>query len=298
MGYSVVTRVLAPAASSNLTDLATVKDELSIGAANTADDTWLARAIRQVSTAVATYTKRVFAPEYVRDGFDVEQDPYPYQTPGGFPKLQLSRWPVLAVVSVTQTLALNTTQVLTEGVDYELDAENGQLLRLNAFTGVATTWEAQPVTVLYTAGYGAAVQEAHTVPGAPFQVTVQQAAPFSCDQTVAYANGTLLASVPGAPARGQYNVTAGLYSFNAADTGQALAFAYATVAIPDDLIDACLRLITGRYKAKDRDPAMIQQDQPGLGTQRFWFGGAPGQKGPFPPDIEAMLDGYRTPTVA
>jgi hypothetical protein len=46
MGYSVVTTVLAFAvARYGLADLATVKDERSIGADDIADDSWLTRAI-------------------------------------------------------------------------------------------------------------------------------------------------------------------------------------------------------------------------------------------------------------
>ncbi len=41
MGYSVVTSVLAAAASYNLTDLPTVKTELSLKASDTSNDAWL-----------------------------------------------------------------------------------------------------------------------------------------------------------------------------------------------------------------------------------------------------------------
>jgi hypothetical protein len=299
VGYSVVTTVLSAAASYDLTDLATAKDELSIATADTSHDTWLGRAITQVSKAIATHTKRVFAPEYVQDVFDVQQDPYPYQTPGGFAQLELTRWPVLAVVSVVQTLAPGTTQTLVEGTDFRTDPATGRLLRLNLFTGVGTTWEAVPVTVTYSAGFGALVQEPHTVPAsAPYTVTVADAGTFSCAQSVSYASGTALTLVAASPAQGQYSVADGVYTFNAGDEGQSLTFVYATLGIPEDLIEIVLRLITARYWAKDRDPALVQQDTPGVGTQRWWFGGAPGQKGPFPPDVEAFLDSYRMPVVA
>lgn len=298
MAYSVVTTVLSAAANRDLTDLPTVKDELGLDPADSADDNWLTRAIAQVSKSIERHIKRVIAPEQLQDVFDIQQDAYPYQTPGGFAQLQLSRWPLLAVTSVVQTIALNTTQALTEGVDFRTDPATGQLLRLNPFTGVGSRWEALPVTVTYSAGYGALVQEGHTVPGAPYQVTATGAAAFSCDLSVSYASGAALARVAASPAHGQYAVADGVYSFNAADSGQALALAYATLAVPDDLVEICLRLITGRYKAKDRDPALVQRDTPGVGTERFWFGGAPGQKGAFPPDIDAALEDYRVKTVA
>ena len=295
---------MSAAANSALATLADVRLELTVGANDTSDDAWLTKAIAQVSAAVSRHCKRVFAPEQVQDVFDVEQDPYPYQTPGGFPQLALSRWPVLSVQSVVQTLsggATPTTQALVQGTDFRVDAATGRLLRINAFTGVATVWEALPVTVIYAAGYGAAVVETEMVPGSPYQVTVQQAATYSCDIGVAYvSNGAALARVSANPAAGQYavNTATGVYTFAAADAGAALALSYATVAIPADLTEVALRLVTARFRSKDRDPTLIMQDTPNVGTQRYWFGGAPGQRGAFPPDIEAALDDYRVPTVA
>jgi hypothetical protein len=298
VGYSVATTVLAPAATADLTDLAAVKDELSLPAADTSNDSWLAGAITRVSARIAGWANRVFLPEYVSDAFDIEQDPYPAQTPGGFAKLQLSRWPVLAIASVTQTLGVGQSRSLTRDVDFRLDAETGQLLRLNAFTAVGSGWEALPVTVAYVAGYGAMAAETHTVPATPYHVTVAQAAAFSCDQAVSYADGAALALVDESPAHGEYSVAAGVYTFNAADTGQALSFSYAVAAVPSDLADACLMLVTSRVRSKGRDPALVQRETPGVGSERWWFGGAPGQTGPFPPDIEAGLERFRTPVVA
>jgi hypothetical protein len=215
----------------------------------------------------------------------------------------------LGLVSVVQTLTPpgwqngtttpGTSQTLYEGKGFRLDPKTGRLLRLNRWTGAATLWEAIPVTVTYTAGYGALVAETDVVPGAaPYQVTVAQAAEFSCAQSVAYENGTALVQVAASPAQGQFTVEAGVYAFNAADAGQALTFVYATAKIPADLEDACLQLITSRFSARGRDPALIQEDLPNVGSRRWWYGNTPGQTGAFPPDIEAMLDNYRVPTVA
>jgi hypothetical protein len=297
VSYEPVTTVLSSAASYALTDLETVKDELSINDDDTSGDTWLTRAIAQVSKAIMNDTNRVFAPEYVQDAFDVRRARY--QVPNGRRELQLSRWPVLAVASVTQILdTSDTPQALVQGTDFRVDFIDGALSRLDANTGAVTAWEALPVTVKYSAGFGLAVQETHTVPATPYEVTVAQAADFSCDQSVSYADGTLLTPVGADPALGQYTVAAGVYTFNVADTDQALTFAYCTEQVPDDLVDATLQLVTARFRAKGRDPALTQRDTPGIGTERFWFGGAPGQAGPFPPAIEGLLDNYRAPVVA
>jgi hypothetical protein len=302
MGYSVVTTVLAPAATYNLTDLPTAKVELSIGPADSSNDAWLTQAIAQVSASIQRHCKRVFAPEYVQDVFDIEQDPYPYQTPGGFAQLALSRWPVLAVVSVVQTLAAGATptlQTLVLGRDFRVDAKTGRLQRLNQFTGTVTLWEAIPVTVTYSAGHGALVQETGAVPAeGPYQVTVSQAATFACDQQVSYASGAALVPVAANPAQGQYSVNpaTGVYAFNAADAGQTLTFAYCTLNITADLVEICLKLITARFRGRARDPAMVEETTPDVGTRRWWFDTS--QKGVFPPDIQDALEDYRVPTLA
>jgi len=298
MTFSAITTVVAPAASFDLTDLSTAKDELAIGANNTADDGWLRRAITQVSRAVMSYTKRTFAPEFVSDAFSVDPRASTSRALGST-TLQLTRWPLIDVVSVIQTLSSGLTQTLAEGADFTADPAAGTLTRTDATTGMSMIWEALPVTVGYVAGYGAAAAETHAVPGvAPYEVTVTQSAAFSCDQSVAYANGTLLELVSSSPAAGQYAVAAGAYTFNAADAGRSLSFAYATKTVPDDLVDIALRLITARFRAKGRDPSLVQRETPGVGMERWWFGSVPGQTGPFPPDIEAALEFYEAKVFA
>jgi hypothetical protein len=206
-------------------------------------------------------------------------------------EVQLSRWPVIKIVSVAQTLSTGLTQTLVEGTDFSVDSENAILTRLDPVSGAVLSWEADPLTVIYMAGYGTLATETHSVPASPYQITVNQSAAFSCDQYVKYASGAALTRVSGSPAAGQYSV-AGVYTFAAADTGQSLTFAYGVKSIPDDLVEICLRLITARYKSKDRDPALVQQETPGVGLRRWWFGGAPGQTGQFPPDIAAALEPY------
>lgn len=300
MGYSCVTTTLAAAANQNLTDLATVKMELGLSTIDTAKDAWLSGiAIPQVSASISRFCNHNFAPELLQDAFDIQQDAYPYQTRGGFAILQLSRWPVISLATVTQIPTFGSTVALTAGKDFRLDAENGALLRLNPFTGAAVAWEALPVTVVYAAGYGTAVQETGVVPASPgHQVTVAQASAFSCDLGVNYANGTPLIAMLANPLVGQYSVAQGAYALAAADVAQAVTFNYAISVIPPDLIGVCLRLITSRFMARGRDPALIERETPSIGKERWWFGNAPGQDGEFTPDIEAALDNFRQPVIA
>lgn len=298
MGFSCVTTVLCAAKDQDLTDLATVKDEMSLTAANTSNDTWLRRAVKNVSATIATYCQRTFMPELIEDSFDIQQDPYPYQTPGGFPMLQLSRWPVIELVSVELVTSPGSRETLDDGTDFRLDRDTGELQRLNRYTGAGGTWDAMPVIVRYVGGFGAAVQEVHSVPAAaPFTVTPTDTA-FSCDIAVRKADGTALARVTGTPAAGQYSLAAGVYRFNAAQAGEELTFDFASKDVPPDLTDISLRLITARFKARDRDPMLMSIDTEGIGIQRWWVGGSPGQTGPFPPEIAGLLDQYNMPVVA
>lgn len=298
MGFSCITTVLSAAKSQDLTDLATAKDELRLLPANTADDSWLRRAISNVSASVATYCQRVFLPELIEDVLDFQQDPYPYQTPGGVSSLQLSRWPVVALVSVEQITSPGNREELTDGTDFRLNAELGELVKLNRYTGAASTWDTMPLVIRYAAGFGVAVREQHSVPAsAPFTVTPTDGA-FSCDIGVQLADGTALTRVSGTPSAGQYRVASGVYSFNAAQAGEALTFDFASKAVPPDLVDVSLRVITARHYARGRDPMLVSIDTEDVGTKRWWVGGTPKQTGPFPPEIAGILDQYNMPVVA
>jgi len=299
VGFSISSTVLCGAASFALTDLASAKDELQLQSSNTSHDTWLTGVIGRISQMMANYTNRTLVPELVRDVVDIDRDNYPYQSPGGFAAIQLSRWPVIGMISVIQTLSPTQTLALVEGTDYRLDAANGLLLKLNAYTGTGSLWDACPVTVIYSAGYGDLVTETQTIPAStPWRVTVSKSTMFSCDQQVSFAGGAALTRVTGAPTAGQYSVAAGVYTFAAADAGKAVTIGYAVRDIPADLVDMCLRLVVARFRARGRDPMLMQRDTPDVGSERFWVGGTMGQDGPFPPDITSALDTFRVPVIA
>lgn len=62
-------------------------------------------------------------------------------------------------------------------------------------------------------------------------------------------------------------------------------------AIPPDLEEATLRLVTARYAARGRDPLLRSEGDPALGQQSWWAGD-------IPDGIKEILDHYRTPVVA
>lgn len=316
MQYTSTAIVAASAAAPgyNLTDLTTVKSELGLQPTDTSQDAFLNRGITQISKAIKNHCNRVFHVESVTDTIFVDRAPEARSIPGHAVTLPLSRWPVLSVSSVIALTSPLTTTAYIAGTDYLLKADVGQLIRLHPTTGIASRWKDAQVTVSYVAGYGAQVSEPQTVPAnpGPYTVTVANAATFSIDQGVTYAiGGAALAAVAfgTAPAVGQYSVDTrttvsgnpnpnlGQYLFNAADQAKGVVIAYAYNQIPDDLVDACLREVTERFKGKGRDPLLMSQNQPGLGDQRWWIGGAPGQSGAFPPEVESLLAPYRVPVV-
>jgi hypothetical protein len=72
------------------------------------------------------------------------------------------------------------------------------------------------------------------------------------DAGVTYANGTALTPVASAPMTGQYALDpeAGTYDFAAGDDGAAILISYGFV--PYDLADACIELVSERYKYAQR----------------------------------------------
>ncbi len=131
-----------------------------------------------------------------------------------------------------------------------------------------------------------------------FTVTATHSAVFVLDNGVTYANGTALVKVDTGPGLGQYSVASGVYTFAAADASAHVLVSYLYASIPADIIDAALRLITGRFKARGRDPMLRSQGDPGIvGTKQFWVGPLPGQNGAIPPEVAGILDIYRTPSV-
>jgi hypothetical protein len=83
---------------------------------------------------------------------------------------------------------------------------------------------ADPVTV----GVVATISQTAPIPGTPFQVTVTNSANFNTDYGVINAaTGVSLVKLPtGTPTTGQYTVTAGVYLFAAADTGNSVTITY------------------------------------------------------------------------
>lgn len=227
MALRIVSTIVTPASSTDLTTLATIKDDLAIPVTDTSSDATLSRFITEQSALVAQYCNRVFPVETIRDTIFLDRDSHPYQVTGLQSELQLSRWPVVAVTSVIETFALGVTNLLTEGSEFVTDLALGWLTRIDANTGAPIGWSPNQYAILYQGGL----------------------------------------------------------------------FTPGTTNPPADLEMAVLRLVTARFKARGRDPYLRSQGEPGVGQEQYWVGAMPGQTGPFPPDITAVLEKYRVPTL-
>lgn len=140
---SIVT-VTAAASSIDLTDLDTVKTEFGI--TDDSEDEKLAQWITQASQIAASYCRRVFGEETVRETFRPEYNNASYATTRDL--LPLTRFPVSSITSVLEDgNAVDTS-------DYELDSKAGHIYRLTS--GDVSQWSfSSSVVVVYIAGYAA-----------------------------------------------------------------------------------------------------------------------------------------------
>lgn len=133
------------ATSTDLVTLDIVKDELNI--TNNKSDAKLKRYIAEASQAAQNFINCILAVETLLDEFWPTRDPYPAVIPGGEDPLQLSKYPVVSVASVTEN-----GDLLTVDSDYLVDIAKGQLIRLDS-NGYPKKWPAYPIAVQYAAGY-------------------------------------------------------------------------------------------------------------------------------------------------
>lgn len=147
MSVRVITTVVTPAGSYDLTSRTNVKAELSI--TDTASDSIIDRYITSASAAISQYCNRVFPVETVKDEFWPEREFYAYQIPGTVPSMQLTRWPTGTVTSITEN-----GNILVGGTDFRIDPANGSLIRLDGML-YPTKWCAWPIVAIYAGGFAA-----------------------------------------------------------------------------------------------------------------------------------------------
>lgn len=167
--YTFIPSIVTPASSYLLVDLADVKTLLGIS--GTGSDAVLNLWIAQASTTAQSWTNNPFVVETIQDQLYPGSDGWPWTVRRDFSPLRLSRWPLVSIVSVVETIA-NVATTLTLGTDFLADMALGQLTRLQTYSpppsGVAPwpcNWRANPIVVQYQAGYP-------TIPGDVFAAVV------------------------------------------------------------------------------------------------------------------------------
>lgn len=138
--------VTVPATNHRLVTLEVVKAELRV--TGTSEDDFLGNAIDRASAAIERWCNRVFAVETVRETFARSQLAGFHMPAFGnsSDSLVLTRWPVVSLVSVTESGSALATSA------YEFDPASGLLYRLGN-GGLRRPWMNGAAVVEYQAGY-------------------------------------------------------------------------------------------------------------------------------------------------
>lgn len=163
----------------------------------------------------------------------------------GRERQMLRQWPALSVESLTVAGVSIAPAAGYGQAGYRLEPWDGfppggpQSLILS---GSAFFRGRGNVAVTYTAGY-AVEGEAHLVPSTPgYDVTANApCGSWAVDHGVTYGDGASLVKVAQSPAQGQYSVSEGVYSFNAADAGQPVRLSYSF--IPAEIEQAVIDIV-------------------------------------------------------
>jgi hypothetical protein len=236
----------------DLTTVANVKGWRNPPVATDGDDPKLKRVITALSgTILQDLNRQLLSTAYTetRDG-------------DGSRTLLLEQWPVSAVASVQldggRTIIPPSTSADPTNAGWSgwvIDTPAGTpVIGKLTLRGFRFNRGLQNVQIQYTAGYLVA-GEAQAVPASgTLQIAVSGLArAFAADAGVAYANGTALVAVAGAPAVGQYAAPTdvdGAYVFAAADAGAAVKISYSYT--PADIVQAATELAILRLNESGR----------------------------------------------
>lgn len=298
MAVEIISTVLvaataaAPAGPYDLTDLATVHDELSIPTNATDNDAFLQRAITQASRAIKNHCNRVFQVEAIQDQCYIQQDAYPWQNPAGVYPLQLTRWPLVNATPVTFIGTTNGT-TLVQGIASTAGIVEGELI-------FAADGCIPPGTTVVTVTSNSIVLSAAASSSESVSITtgiqVIQTLAAGYTQTLAYGSDYTVDAKRGWLIR--LNTWTGESTRWEAEP-VTVQYQAGYNPIEDDLIEATLRMVTARFRARGRDPMLVQRNQPdAIGMERYWVGTAPGQVGTLPPEVVELVDHYRVPVTA
>lgn len=317
--YVLTTLVAAPA-SAGLTTLANVKDELDLPTGDTSNDARLTRFITEESASIARHCNRIFGLATWQDEFRPQRGVRGEGVRAAANPLKLTRWPLTAGAVV---FTGNThSNLLIDGIASTAGLVVGMPIFGSGIQGSTST----PV-------FGSGIQAGTTIASVtPTGVTLSKpatvtasAVSFTAGLSVVETIGTTstqliagtdfeidtgssLAGDEGAARLYRLNDLGHPRTWSASQimviyqAGYALpgdSYGSTIATLPSDLQSVCIRLVVWRFRVRGRDPMLVERSQPQtIGTERYWVGGTPGQTGPYPNEIMAMLNAYRQPTVA
>jgi hypothetical protein len=303
----VLTTLVTPPATTALTSLAHVKDELDIPDIDTSNDSRLTRFIKEESAAVCQYCNRVFGFATWADQFRPQHGIRGEGVRSANNPLQLAKWPLatgaVAFVGDTHSSVLVDNIASTAGLYEDLALFGAGIPAGTTIASVAAnsiTLSSAATATASAVPLTAGLQVIETLASIPKELT--QGTDFEVDR------GSGLAGDEGAGRLYRLNELGHPRTWPPAKiivtymSGYALPddeFAPQIATLPEDLESACIRLVVFRYRARGRDPTLVERNQPNsIGTERYWVGGTPGQRGGIAPEIAGLLDNYRVPVVA
>ena len=318
----------------DLVDVESVKFEMDIDCKfNDSLWLWLSKTITRASLAAEHYCSRVFVPALWQDQVWPAVDAYPWQLPPRIAPLQLRQFPILGGPSPAGTappqipvlsygsggsLAAATYYVrisyVTPTGETALSLESSLSVPANALLnvanpgpdnfGLATSWNVYVSTKSFAEtqqATGIGVNTNWTLPSSglvtgsspPQYVTVVENAPIAptplaegVDFYVDAYHGQLIRLFETDLQPKSWNLPI-----------VAIYWAGYT-AIPDDLQDAVILMVKGRYYGRTRDPMIRSQNVEGVYEASYFFATGPGGQGDLSVDAMAKLDRYRVPVTA
>jgi hypothetical protein len=306
--YVITSLVTAPA-SSQLTTLANVKDELDFIGTDTSNDARLTRFITEESDGIARYCNRVFGYAKWQDEFRPQRGVRGEGVRASTNPLKLSRWPL--AVTVVQFTGNTYSTNLIDGLSTTTGLASGQLISgpgipsgatiASVNVGAASLLLSTPATATAAAvslNTGISVVEtiANIVTGltagTDFEIDAGSLLPGDEGDSFLYR-----LDKGGNPRTWPATKIVVVYTAGYALPNDELPASIATA--PSNLESACLRLVVWRFKAKGRDPMLRARNQGGeIGMEQYWVGSTPGNSSPYPNEIMSALTNFRTPVVA
>lgn len=306
-GSYVTTTLVTPPASSALTTLENVRDELSVKDGDTSNDARFTRYINEESAGLARYCGRIFGLATWQDVFRLSRGVWGEGVREANNPLKLTKYP-LAGPSVSFTGNTHSNK-LVDGIASTGALATGQPLFGSGIPAGTTISRVLPYSLILSAAATSTAAGVSLTTGISVVETV-----CGVDTVLVYGTdyevdtGSRLPGDEGASRLYRLNEFGRPRTWSADKVTVIYQAGYAlpndtddpsVVGLPPDIATACLRLVVMRFRMRGRDPTLVERGQPGLvGSERYWIGTIPGQKGAYPPDIQELIDQYRGPTLA